>query len=66
MTRIERIEKEIAELTPAELEEFRRWFDAFAARRWDSVFERDAESGALKAAADAVLAEHRAARTHAL
>jgi hypothetical protein len=66
MTRIERIEKEVAELTPAELEEFRRWFDAFSARRWDNAFERDAESGALEAAADAALAEHRAGRTGAL
>jgi hypothetical protein len=66
MTRIERIEKEVAELTPAELEEFRRWFDTFAARRWDSAFERDAGSGALEAAADAALAAHRAGRTRAI
>ena len=59
MTRIERIEKEIAEFTPAELAEFRRWFEDFDARRWDDALDRDTASGAL----DAALADHRAGRT---
>ena len=47
MTRLERLEQEIAELSPAELHDLRAWFAAFDAGQWDRQFERDAESGAL-------------------
>ena len=39
MTRIERLEQEIAELSPAELEELRAWFAAFDAEEWDRQCE---------------------------
>ena len=66
MTRLERIEKEVAELSADELEEFRAWFEQFGATHWDKELERDVESGALDALADEALAEHRAGRSKAL
>jgi hypothetical protein len=66
MTRLERIEKEIAELSAEELERFRMWFEEFDAARWDSELERDAASGALDRLADEALAEHHAGRTKPL
>jgi hypothetical protein len=66
MTRLERIEREIAELSARELEDFRAWFDAFDAKRWDAEFERDVESGTLDGLADKAIVEHRAGRTKPL
>ena len=66
MTRIERIEQEIAELSPAELQDLRAWFAAFDAEQWDREFERDAESGALDRWAEQALTDHRTGRTRPL
>ena len=66
MTRLERIERFIAELTPEELEDFRAWFDNFDAARWDRQIERDIGAGSLDALADEALADHRAGRSKAL
>jgi len=66
MTRLECIEKEVAELSAQELEDFRTWFEAFDAKRWDAEFEQDVESGALDAFADQAIIEHRAGRTSRL
>lgn len=66
MTRLERLEQEIAELSPAELEKLRAWFAAFDGEQWDRQFERDAESGALDRLAEQALADHRTGRTRPL
>ncbi len=66
MTKLERIEKEIAELSARELADFRVWFEAFDAARWDEKIERDAASGALDTLADRALADHRAGRSKPL
>ena len=66
MTKVEKLEQEIAALTPEERSSFREWFAAFDAAEWDSQFERDATSGALDKLADAALAEHRAGRSRPL
>lgn len=66
MTRLERLEQEIAELSPAELQELRAWFAAFDAKEWDRQFERDVETGALDRLAEEALADHRAGRTRPL
>lgn len=63
MTRLERIEKEIAELSSEELERFRAWFDGFDAANWDRELEADAEGGALDRLAEEALTEHRAGRS---
>jgi hypothetical protein len=66
MTRVERIEKEVAELSARELADFRAWFEAFEAARWDEKLEADAASGALDTLADRALADHRAGRSKPL
>jgi hypothetical protein len=66
MTHVERLEREIAALSPAELAEFRRWYAEFDAAVWDRQLEEDAEAGALDQLADEALAEHRAGRSRPL
>ena len=56
MTRIEDIEKAVEQLSPAELAEFRAWFEEFDERVFDEKIERDAKSGKL----DKLMAEARA------
>jgi len=63
MTKLEKLEREIEELTPAERIAFREWFSAFDAAEWDAKFERDANSGAFDELADEALADHRAGRS---
>jgi len=63
MTKIEKLEREIASLTQKELSEFRRWYAAFDAAAWDSQIEADVESGALDRFADEALSDHAAGRS---
>jgi hypothetical protein len=63
MTPVEGIEKAVAELAPDELEEFRAWFEAFDAARFDEKIKRDAPGGRLDRLADGALADHHAGRT---
>ncbi|MCK5934132.1 MAG: hypothetical protein KAG89_18390 [Fulvimarina manganoxydans] len=62
MTRLEKIERDIAALSENELARFREWFKAYEAERFDKAIERDARSGALDALSDAALAEFAAGR----
>jgi hypothetical protein len=66
MTRVEHIERAIAELSAAELADLRAWFADFEARQWDAQMEQDAASGALDRLADKAVADHRARRTKAM
>ena len=66
MTRLQRIEKEVSELTPAELDSFRGWFEKFDAVRWDEQLTQDAAAGTLDDLAEQALADHRAGRTKTL
>ena len=63
MTKVEKLEQEIASLSGKELSEFRRWYAAFDAAAWDRRFEADAQSGALDALAEEALADHAAGRS---
>lgn len=63
MTHVEKLEREIASLSPDELAEFRRWYAEFDAAVWDRQLEADAGTGALDRLADEALAEHRAGRS---
>ena len=60
MTAIEDIEKAIERLAPRELAQFRAWFEAFEAARFDEAIARDSKSGKLDGLADEALAGHRA------
>ena len=63
MGRMERITKEIEQLAPEELTEFREWFLHFDAQAWDHQFEADVKAGKLDDAADRALRDHRAGRS---
>jgi hypothetical protein len=66
MTTIEDIEKAVERLAPGELAEFRAWFEAFDASRFDEAIARDSKNGRLDGLADEALAAHRAGRSREL
>ena len=66
MTKLEQIEKSVAELSPEELKAFAAWFEALQADIWDQQIEADAKSGQLDKLAEQALADHRAGRTRPL
>lgn len=63
MSKIKDIEKAVATLAPAELTQFRAWFEAFDAARFDEQIERDVRDGKLDRLAEQAIAAHRAGRT---
>ena len=62
MGRLEDIEKAVSALSPAELVEFRAWFEEFEAARFDAKIERDAVGGKLDKLAAEFLADLREGR----
>lgn len=60
MTRIEEIEKAVAELPEEELAKFRAWFEEFDARAFDEKIERDAKAGKLDKLIGKARANHEA------
>lgn len=58
MSKIENLEKQIRQLSPEELTEFRRWFAEFDAHLWDRQFEADVKAGKLDAQAEKALRAH--------
>ena len=66
MTKIDDIEKAVSSLSPAELAEFRAWFEAFDAAQFDAKIERDAQAGKLDGFAEAAVAEFKEGRAREL
>jgi len=66
MTKIEKLERDIRNLSAKELATFREWFAAFDGAAWYRQFEEDATSGKLDRLADEALADHRAGRSQKL
>lgn len=66
MTKLEQIEKSVAELSPSEMRKFARWFEEYKEAEWDRQIEADAKSGKLDSLADAALAAHSAGKTRPL
>jgi hypothetical protein len=62
MTTVREIEAMIEKLSPADLAEFRQWFQDFDAYTWDRQFEADARVGRLDALAGEALADLREGR----
>jgi hypothetical protein len=58
MTRLEKLEQEIEELTPVELTALRKWFHEHDAGEWDKQIEADVLSGKLDKLAERALADH--------
>ena len=66
MTKLEEIEKAIAELPAEELAELRAWFEELESSRFDDKIERDAQAGKLDPLTEAALADFRAGRARRL
>jgi len=66
MSRVEKIESQISEFSPAELAAFREWFAAYDANAWDRQFESDVKAGKLDRLADQALKDHAAGRSSEL
>ncbi|WP_313528072.1 hypothetical protein [Shinella sp.] len=66
MTKLEQIEKSVAELSPEEFERFTAWFETLQAARWDRELAEDAASGALDELAERALSQFRSNRTRPL
>ena len=58
MSRVEKIEAGIQEISPAELADFRAWFAGFDANAWDKQFESDILAGKLDGLAARALLDH--------
>jgi hypothetical protein len=66
MRTLEDIEKALTELPADQLDEFRAWFEAFEAARFDERIERDVRAGRLDRLAEQALADFRAGRAREL
>jgi hypothetical protein len=66
MTKLEKIEQEIAALDPKDVRKHADWLDAYKAELWDRQIEADAKSGKLDHLAAQARADHRAGRTRLL
>ena len=66
MTKLEKIEQDIASLTPGEVTELAEWFAEFHADLWDKQIEADAKAGRLDKLAEQALADHKAGKTRPL
>jgi hypothetical protein len=66
MTKLERIEQDIASLSRADLWKLADWLAVFRAEQWDRQIEEDVKAGRLDKLAEEALADHRAGRTRPL
>jgi hypothetical protein len=66
MTKLEQIEKTIAELSPQDVAKLQAWLEEYRAELWDRQIEADAKAGKLDKLAERALAHHRAGRTKRL
>jgi hypothetical protein len=66
MSRVEKLESQITELSPEELSALREWFIEFDARAWDRQFEADVKGGRLDSVAERALEDHAAGRSRRL
>ncbi len=55
MRTVQKIEKEVSNLSREELAEFRAWFEEFDAVIWDKQFEEDVKSGKLDELAESAI-----------
>jgi hypothetical protein len=66
MTKVEQLEKEIQNLSAAELAAFREWFREYDSNEWDRRIEEDIQAGKLDGLAKESLAAHEAGETRKL
>ena len=63
MSRVEQLERQIAELDPSELKALREWFERYDAELWDRQIESDTKSGKLSRLAERAIRDHEAGRS---
>jgi len=63
MSRVEKIEDQIKELSRDELTALREWFADFDADAWDRQMEADINAGRLDSLAERALLDHEAGRS---
>ena len=66
MTKIEKLENEVQNLSRADLTTFREWFRQYDADEWDQQIEEDVHEGRMDKLAEEALAEHAAGTTKEL
>ena len=66
MTKLEKIEMDIASLKPDDLQKLADWLAEYRADLWDKQIEEDSKAGKLDKLAEEALADHRAGRTRPL
>jgi hypothetical protein len=66
MSKLEQIEKAVAQLDRQELEAFSLWFEEFQAERWDRQIEKDDAESEFDRLAEDALSEFRAGKTRSL
>lgn len=66
MSRVERVEGEVQNLSAEELKAFRDWFTRFDAATWDKQIEADADNGKLRSLAERALKDHESGRSTVL
>lgn len=66
MTRLEKLEREIAALSADGRAQFREWYEQYDAAEWDRQLEADVAAGKLDRHAESALADHRTGRSRAL
>jgi hypothetical protein len=62
MTKLEQIEKSIAELPPADVTKLRAWLEGFAEEMWDRQIEADVKAGKLDKLVEEARADIKAGR----
>jgi len=66
MTKVQKLAREVEELSASELAAFRQWFEEYDSVEWDNQIEQDAVVGKLDKLAENALADHKAGRTKEL
>lgn len=64
--KVEELEKEVQQLSPDQLRQFRAWYEEFDSDKWDEQIEEDARSGKLDDIASQALQDHKAQKTKKL
>ena len=66
MTKVEKLEREVQNLSRTQLEAFREWFREYDADKWDRQIEEDVRAGRMDKLAEEALVEYKAGATKEL
>jgi hypothetical protein len=66
MTKLEKIEQEIASLDPKDVRKLADWIEEYKWELWDRQIEADSKAGKLDDLAAQALASHKAGKTRVL